>query len=113
MNKYLLISLLSVLPFTQAFAAEKEATINAEFKGAGKIIFEPTEDQKKKIEITSTETRTNTPVPVGSYNVTMYSAGSEDPCLAITNMPLEEGKIYKANNSDGCVITEEKTALNQ
>lgn len=114
MKKYLLISILSVLPFTQAFAGEKDATIKAEFKGTeqtGKIIFESTADQSKKIEITPTD---SPPVPLGTYNITIYN-GKTDPCAALTNKELTEGKIYKAvSSADECgVKDEEVTALSR
>lgn len=66
MKKYLLISALSLVPYTEAFA---DATVETIFEGGGKIIIEP----KPKLESTILTPENKNPVtlPAGDYSITI------------------------------------------
>jgi hypothetical protein len=124
MKKYLLISILTTLPLTQAFAttpekkqvsaAENHTTIEAKFTSPGKIVLEPALQEinggEKKIEITSGG---NSTAAAGNYNITIYNGDMNKPCYENTDMLLEAGKTYEiASDASVCgVRAEDSTTL--
>src|SRR5438034_11291238 len=104
MKKYLLMSAITLIPFTQAFAANM-ATIEAKFTGEGKIVLQPsstlqpTKDkmepiESKPIEILSTTPLSTPEVPAGNYNISVYNKETKvsekptKPCFEVMNKTL-------------------------